>query len=202
MDFAKLTIAVATLALAVPAATAQSANTTTATRPSTIHQRRDTQQRRIGEGIENGSLTAGEAARVERQETRLNKEVRDMRQDNGGRLTPQDRRIVNRQQNRLSREIYNQKHDGQVQHSSTNEVNARERAQQKRIGEGVENGSLTAGEAARLERKEAGVNREVSGMRQVNGGRLTPAEHRVVNRQQNRVSRQIYRQKHDAQVRH
>jgi hypothetical protein len=33
-----------------------------------------------------------------------------------------------------------------------NEINERQRNQQKRIGEGVENGSLTPGETARLEK--------------------------------------------------
>ncbi|HET8668294.1 MAG TPA: hypothetical protein VFM10_09970 [Terriglobales bacterium] len=204
MNF-KLTTAIATLALAIPAATAQTATTTTPTttpnqKALTIHQRRDLQQKRIGEGVENGSLTAGEAARIERQETKLNREVKDMRQENGGKLTPQDRRIVNRQQNRLSRGIYNQKHDAQVQRPANNEVNGRQRMQQKRIGEGIENGSLTAGEAARMERREAGVNREVRGMRQANGGMLTPGEKAKVNRQQDRLSRQIYNQKHNRRV--
>jgi len=194
MNFTRLTIAAAAISLAIPVASAQTT--------STIHQRKDMQQQRIGQGVQNGSLTAGEAARIERQRTRVNKEVKDMRQDNGGKLTPQDRRIANRQQNRLSHEIYNQKHDAQVQHAANNEVNARERAQQQRIGQGIKNGSLTSAEAARMEHKQAAVNREVQGMRRANGGALTPGERRAVNRQQNRTSRQIYRQKHDGQVRH
>jgi hypothetical protein len=38
-------------------------------------------------------------------------------------------------------------------------------------------------------------------MRRANGGPLTPAERALVNRQQNRLSRQIDRQKHDGQFR-
>jgi hypothetical protein len=34
-------------------------------------------------------------------------------------------------------------------------------------------------------------------MREDDGGKLTPKDRRVVNRQQDRLSRQIYRQKHD-----
>ena len=44
-----------------------SAQTPTQAHPNTkapaIHQRKDNQQQRIGEGVENGSLTAGEASR-------------------------------------------------------------------------------------------------------------------------------------------
>jgi hypothetical protein len=80
-----------------------------------IQQRKENQQKRIGEGIENGSLTAGEAAHLEKQETRLNREIRRDRKENGGNLTNKEKRQINRQQNRLSREIYNQKHDSQNQ---------------------------------------------------------------------------------------
>jgi methionine-rich copper-binding protein CopC len=80
-----------------------------------------------------------------------------------------------------------------------NTVNERQRNQQKRIGEGVENGSLTAGEAARLEKQEAAIHHEVKTERTANGGRLTAQERRQVTRQQNRESKRIYKQKHDAQ---
>ena len=80
-----------------------------------------------------------------------------------------------------------------------NEINERQRSQQKRIGEGVENGSLTPAETARLEKQEGAIHHEVQAERQANGGRLTAQERRQVNRQQNRESKRIYRQKHDAQ---
>jgi methionine-rich copper-binding protein CopC len=80
-----------------------------------------------------------------------------------------------------------------------NQVNQRQRNQQKRIAEGVENGSLTPAETARLERQEAAIHHEVKTERKANGGKLTPQERREVNRQQDRESKRIYRQKHDAQ---
>jgi hypothetical protein len=80
-----------------------------------------------------------------------------------------------------------------------NEINQRQRNQQQRIGEGVENGSLTPGETAHLEKQEAAIHHEVKTERQANGGTLTAQERRQVNRQQNRESRRIYKQKHDAQ---
>jgi hypothetical protein len=164
---------------------------------ASIEQRKDNQQKRIGEGLENGSLTAKEAGRIEKQEKKLNVEERDMREDNGGKLTTADKAKLNSQQNKLSKEIYQQKHDAQVQPKATNEVNARDRAQQKRIGEGLENGSLTAGEAANLEKKETRLNAEQRNMRAANGGTLTPAEKAKVNRQQDHLSKQIYKDKHN-----
>ena len=78
-----------------------------------INQRQRNQQKRIGEGVENGSLTAAEAARLEKQEARIHNEVKQERAENGGKLTPEERRQVRRQQNRESKRIYKQKHDGQ-----------------------------------------------------------------------------------------
>ena len=81
-----------------------------------------------------------------------------------------------------------------------NEVNERQRNQQKRIGEGVENGSLTAGETAHLEKQEAAIHHEVKTDRKANGGTLTAQERRQVNRQQNRESKRIYKDKHNGKT--
>jgi len=77
------------------------------------------------------------------------------------------------------------------------EVGRRAENQQDRIAQGVQSGSLKPGETANLESKEAGIHREIRADRATNGGHLSPAEKRAVNRQQNRLSRQIYRDKHN-----
>jgi len=78
------------------------------------------------------------------------------------------------------------------------EIQKREVRQQKRIAQGVKSGQLTPGETARLEHKEAKLNREIRNDRRANGGKLTPKERRQINHQQNKLSRQIYRDKHNA----
>lgn len=77
------------------------------------------------------------------------------------------------------------------------QVNKRAENQQDRIAQGVKSGSLTPGETARLETREARVNREVRRDCRANDGHLTQAEKRRINRQQNRLSRAIYRDKHN-----
>ena len=77
-----------------------------------IQKREVRQQKRIAQGVKSGQLTPGETARLEHKEARLNRKIRDDRQDNGGKLTPKERRQVNHQQNKLSRQIYRDKHDG------------------------------------------------------------------------------------------
>lgn len=86
---------------------------------------------------------------------------------------------------------------GRMDSARPNTVNARQVEQQRRIAQGVRSGQLTPRETARLEGREARVHREVRADRTANGGHLTAAEHRQVNRQQNRMSRSIYRDKHN-----
>ncbi|HTR66602.1 MAG TPA: hypothetical protein VMH85_12560 [Terriglobales bacterium] len=77
-------------------------------------------------------------------------------------------------------------------------IHQRKENQQARIAQGVRSGQLTPRETTHLEKKEAALNRETRAMRKENGGKLTPHEKAVVNRQQNQLSRQIYRDKHNA----
>ena len=80
-----------------------------------IQKRQENQQDRIAQGVKSGQLTAGETANLEHKEAWLNQEIRDDRQDHGGKLTPKERRQINRQQNQLSRQIYGKKHNGRHQ---------------------------------------------------------------------------------------
>lgn len=82
------------------------------------------------------------------------------------------------------------------------EVGQRKENQQDRIANGVQSGQLTAGETANLEKKEAAINKETAADRAANGGKLTAAEKAQINRQQNRLSNQIYRDKHNANTAH
>ena len=101
----------------------------------------------------------------------------------------------------VSKDIYKQKHDAQTQTvNPKSEVGQRQRNQQERIAQGVKSGQLTAGETAHLEGREAAIHKEVHNDRAANGGKLTAAERRQVNRQQNRTSGAIYRKKHNARV--
>lgn len=81
------------------------------------------------------------------------------------------------------------------------DIPVRKENQQKRIVGGAVNGSLTPHETKNLERKEAAINRETRRERRQNGGYLTPREKARVNRQQNHVSKDIYRDKHNDEVR-
>ena len=82
------------------------------------------------------------------------------------------------------------------------EVGKRAENQQDRIAQGVKSGQLTAGETSNLETKEAAINGEVKADRAANGGKLTAAEKAQFNGQQNKLSNQIYQDKHNANTAH
>ena len=77
-------------------------------------------------------------------------------------------------------------------------INQRKVDQQGRIAQGVRNGQLTPRETGNLEGREASINHEEHAMRRADNGRLTHADRAALTRRQNRVSRSIYRDKHNA----
>ena len=81
---------------------------------SEVGQRRENQQDRVAQGIRSGQMTAGEAARTENREQKINRSIATDRAANGGRVTAQERRNINQRQNSVSRQIYRQKHNDRV----------------------------------------------------------------------------------------
>jgi hypothetical protein len=82
-------------------------------------------------------------------------------------------------------------------HPRVNEVNQREANQQKRIANGINNGSMNAQETANVERREASVQRQEQADMAKHNGHLTKAEQRQLNRRQDRISHTIYKDKHN-----
>ena len=107
-------LSAALVMLAMPVV-AQNAATPDPAPKSEVGKRQENQQDRIAQGVKSGQLTAGETAHLEKNQARINKEVRNDRAANGGKLTPQEKEQVNRQQNRQSRQIYRDKHNGRKQ---------------------------------------------------------------------------------------
>jgi uncharacterized lipoprotein YajG len=88
---------------------------------------------------------------------------------------------------------------GQVDpnHPRVNQLNQREQNQQDRIANGEKNGTLTPGQASNLERSQQRLqNNEKRDMAKDNG-HLTKANQRQLNREANRQSAKIYKDKHE-----
>jgi hypothetical protein len=81
-------------------------------------------------------------------------------------------------------------------HPRVNQVNGRETNQQNRIANGVKNGSLSPKQTSNLEHREANVQSREKKDMAAHNGHLTKAEQNGINRQQNRISKSIYKDKH------
>jgi hypothetical protein len=77
-------------------------------------------------------------------------------------------------------------------------IHQRKENQQVRIAGGVNSGRLTPAETKNLEARESALNKEEHNMRAADNGKLTPEDRATLHHQQNRLSRQIYRKKHNA----
>src|SRR5258706_10903963 len=78
-------------------------------------------------------------------------------------------------------------------------VAQRKENQQDRIANGVQSGQLTAGETAKLEKKEAAINKETAADRAANGGKFDAAEKKQVQHPQKQASQANYSQQHKSQ---
>ena len=163
-----------------------------------VNQRKENQQDRIANGVASGQLTAGETANLEKKEANVNKEVSADRKANGGNLTNNQKTQVNQQQNKLSQKISTDKHNANQAQYGNNQVGARRDNQQQRIARGIKSGQMTAGEAAKTEKKESTLNKQVAADRKANAGNLTDNQKAQVNAKQNKLSTKIYTQKHNA----
>ncbi len=77
-------------------------------------------------------------------------------------------------------------------------VTKRQTNQQKRIAAGVADGSLNKRETVRLEKQEKALQREKRAAKA--DGVVTREERKDLHQDQNKISRRINKQKHDAQT--
>ena len=149
MKFANTTIAAALALTFSGAALAQAGSV----------ERDANQQQRIEQGLQSGSLNTREAARLEKEETRAEKDQARALRD--GNLSAAEKQRLAREQNQVSRDIYRQKHDAQTGNpdsASSQRMQAdvqRDINQQSRIEQGAKSGSLTTREMAKLEAGQA-----------------------------------------------
>ena len=84
-----------------------------------------------------------------------------------------------------------------AQSTDTPRIDRREINQQKRIADGVASGQLTPRETKRLEKGERHILKAEQAAKA--DGVVTPQERRRLTRMEDRQSRRIYKEKHDAQ---
>src|SRR5437899_3104981 len=142
------------------------------------------QQQRIENGLKSGQLSTREAAKLEREEARVNRAEANALKD--GKLSNAEKSRIQHVQNKVSRDIYAEKHNAQTGNpnsASSKRMQAdvqRNVNQEQRIENGVKNGSLTNREVAKLERGQAKVDRNE--YRAGRDGHVGAAEQRRIQR--------------------
>jgi hypothetical protein len=79
-------------------------------------------------------------------------------------------------------------------------VDRRANRQEARIDQGVKSGELNGREARRLDARQDAIDAQIARDR-ADGPGLTPHERAKIQRRENELNRDIYKQKHDAQSR-
>lgn len=167
--------------------------------PAEPVQRDVNQQQRIEQGLKSGQLNTREAARLEGEETHVEKMEANALKD--GHMSKQEKVRINRAENRVSGDISREKHDGQVGNpnsASSQRMQAdvqRNINQQQRIEQGIQSGTLNNHEVARTERAEARDTRAEA--RAGRDGHVGAREQASVQHDENVASRKIYRKKHN-----
>ncbi|MGO4307710.1 hypothetical protein [Cupriavidus sp. RAF12] len=166
-------------------------------------QRDVNQQQRIENGLKSGALTTKEASSLEKQTAKVDRmEANAMK---NGSVSPQEQARIQNAQNRVGQDIARDTHNGRTGNpdsASSQRMQAdvqRNINQETRIRNGVQNGSLTNRETARLERGQAHVDRTEA--RAGRNGHVGAGEQRAIDRTENHASGGIYRDKHNGRQR-
>ena len=173
-----------------------------------VNKRQTHQKHRTQQGVRSGQLTKDETKELAGTRREIRQEEREYRSD--GVVTKEERKDLHQDLNAASKDIYQEKHDSDTQPGVTPAepgtpgtrdpgVNARQANQKERIAEGFKSGELTKKEAARLAHKEARLARIEKRLKE--DGSLTAEERAKLQSYQNKLSAEIYQQKHDEQDR-
>ncbi len=190
-----------TLIAVATASQAQSAASAPAVTSGSIVQRDVNQEKRIEQGLQSGALNTREAAHLQREEAHVDRLEAHALKD--GTLSTQEKARITKAQNEVSHDIKAAKQNdvhGNPASASSQRMQAdvqRNINQQERIQKGVQSGALTAHETARLEAGQARVSAKEA--RAGHDGHVSAAEQARVQHAENKQSRHIRRQKHDAQ---
>lgn len=168
------------------------------TAASTV-QRDVNQQTRIVDGLQDGSLTTREAARLERGQAQVDRV--QSRALGDGQLTAAERQRLDTVQDRTSQSIYAARHNeatGNPDSASSKRMQAaakRDVLQNQRIENGIQQGQLGNREVAALQRGQARSHAQQA--HQGADGHVSAGESARRARVQDRQSRQIHRARHN-----
>jgi hypothetical protein len=84
--------------------------------------------------------------------------------------------------------------------SADAQIRHRAQRQHQRIRHGVKSGELTKPEARNLREDQKDLHQDIKLAK--SDGKVTPGERRIIKKEENKDSREIYRKKHNRRIRH
>lgn len=162
-------------------------------------QRDINQQTRIVDGLQDGSLTTREAARLERDQARVDRVQSQALRD--GQLSAAERQRLDHAQDRASQNIYGARHNdatGNPDSASSQRMQVaakRDVLQNRRIENGIQQGQLSNREVAALQRGQARSHAQQA--HQGSDGHVSAGESARRAHLQDRQSRHIHRARHN-----
>jgi len=163
-----------------------------------IRSRIQESKQKIEQGIERGSLNRHEADRLHSELGAILNKIDRMKAD--GYLSQGERDNVKRDLDRLDRDIFNEKHDTvstvpAVQQDWRGGIRIRIQESKQKIQQGIEHGTLNRQEARKLNKELGKILYKIDRMKA--DGRISPREREKINRNLDRLDRDIFKEKHD-----
>ncbi len=166
-----------------------------------IRSRIQVSKQKIDQGIERGTLNRYEADKLNAELGDILNKIDRMKAD--GYLSQSERDNINNNLDRLDRDIFKEKHDAQatvptVQGDWRGGIRSRIQVSQQKIDQGVQRGSLNRYEADKLNDELGDILNKIDRMKA--DGYLSQSERDNINNNLDRLDRDIFKEKHDAQA--
>jgi septal ring factor EnvC (AmiA/AmiB activator) len=155
-------------------------------------------KQKIEQGIERGSLNRHEADRLNLELGTILNKIDRMKAD--GYLSQGERDNVNNDLDRLDRDIFKEKHDAvttvpAVPQDWRGGIRSRIQESKQKIQQGIERGTLNRQEARKLNKELGNILYKIDRMKA--DGRISSKEREKINRNLDRLDRDIFKEKHD-----
>jgi hypothetical protein len=166
-------------------------------RVSEIDKRLERQQNRTEAGVKDGQINANQEARDSNADARVASQLSKDQAADGGHITKRQQRKLNNELNQNSGRIHRQRQGEIVPgHPRISEIDGRLDKQQDRTDAGVKDGQINAKQEARDSKADARVAGQMSKDEAADGGHITKGEQAHLNKELNRNSERIHRQRH------
>jgi peptidoglycan hydrolase CwlO-like protein len=163
-----------------------------------IRSRIQESKQQIEQGINRGTLNRHEADKLNAELGTILNKIDRMKAD--GYLSQGERDNIKNDLDRLDRDIFKEKHDSvstvpAVQVDWRGGIRSRIQASKQKIEQGIEQGTINRKEARRLNKELSKVLNKIERMKA--DGRITQGERDKIQRDLDKLDRDIFKEKHD-----